>query len=75
MNWRYNPNTYAACVMDLDTGDVIWVGKGRVKADFVRFFEEIPVEYLSEVKAAAMDMNASYHLLVSEFAPIVNRPF
>ena len=27
---------YATCVMDLDTGDVPWVGKGRTKADFSR---------------------------------------
>ena len=29
---------YATCVMDLDTGDVLWVGKGRTKADFANFF-------------------------------------
>ena len=27
---------YATCVMDLDEGDVLWVGKGRTKADFSR---------------------------------------
>jgi len=62
-------HTYATCVMDLDTGDVIWVGKGRAKEDFARFFEEIPDEYLSEVKAVAMDMNASYNLLISAKLP------
>jgi len=55
--------------MDLDIGDIIWVGKGRVKDDFARFFEEIPAEYLSKVKAVAMDMNASYNLLISAKLP------
>ena len=60
---------YATCVMDLDTGDVPWVGKGRTKADFSRFFQEIDMNYLSEVEAVAMDMNASYNALVSEHMP------
>ena len=60
---------YATCVMDLDEGDVLWVGKGRTKADFSRFFQEIDMNYLSEVEAVAMDMNASYNLLVTEHLP------
>ena len=60
---------YATCVMDLGTGDVIWVGKGRTKADFAIFFQEIDVDYLSEVEAVAMDMNASYNALISENLP------
>ena len=32
---------YATCVMDLETGDVLWVGKGRTLSDFSKFFEEI----------------------------------
>ena len=60
---------YATCVMDLDTGDVIWVGKGRTKADFSIFFHEMDMDYLSEVEAVAMDMNASYNALISENLP------
>ena len=60
---------YATCVMDLDTGDVLWVGKGRTKADFSIFFQEIDMDYLSEVEAVAMDMNASYNALVNEHMP------
>ena len=60
---------YATCVMDLDTGDVLWVGKGRTKADFSNFFHEMDMDYLSEVEAVAMDMNASYNALVSEHMP------
>ena len=60
---------YATCVMDLDIGDVIWVGRGRAKADFAIFFQEMDMEYLSEVEAIAMDMNASYNALVSEHMP------
>ena len=60
---------YATCVMDLAEGDILWVGKGRSKADFARFFDEIDLDYLSEVKAVAMDMNASYNILVEKHLP------
>jgi len=62
-------HTYATCVMDLDEGDVIWVGKGRAIEDFRKFFEDIDIDYLSEVEAFAMDMNASYNKLVEEYLP------
>ena len=60
---------YATCVMDLVEGDVIWVGRGRSKADFARFFDEVELDYLAEVKAIAMDMNASYNILVEQYLP------
>lgn len=60
---------YATCVMDLTEGDILWVGRGRAKADFARFFEEFDLSYLSEVKAVAMDMNASYNILVEKHLP------
>ena len=65
-------HTYATCVMDLQTGEVLWVGSGRSKVDFAKFFDEIEPSFLTEVKAIAMDMNASYHLLVEEKLPGVD---
>ena len=62
-------HTYATCVMDLDTGEAIWAGKGRSKEDFKHFFEDMPEGYLSKVCAVAMDMNASYNILFTEKLP------
>lgn len=62
-------HSYATCVMDLETGDVLWVGKGRSLKDFAKFFEEIPSDTLSAVIAVAMDMNASYNQLVTKNLP------
>ena len=62
-------HSYATCVMDLETGDILWVGKGRTLKDFARFFEEIPSDALSAVIAVAMDMNASYNHLVTKHLP------
>ena len=55
--------------MDLELGDVIWVGKGRSAETFSRFFQDISPDYLNEVKAVAMDMNASFNLVVREYLP------
>lgn len=68
-------HTYATCVMDLTTGEVLWVGKGRSIEDFRQFFKEIDMDYLSEVKAFAMDMNASYNKLVEEYMPYADIVF
>lgn len=64
--------TYATCVMDLNLGEVLWVGKGRNMEEFRHFFEEYDMDYLSEVEAVAMDMNASYNLLFKEYMPQVD---
>ena len=40
-------HTYATCVMDLEEGDVLWVGKGRSKEAFRTFFEEYDLSLLS----------------------------
>ena len=62
-------HSYATTVMDIETGDILWVGKGRTLQDFARFFEEINPDTLLTVIAVAMDMNASYHKLVEEKMP------
>ncbi len=60
---------YATCVMDLDTGDILWVGEGRSMKDFEKFFEDVPADTLDAVIAVAMDMNASYNQLVAKHLP------
>ena len=60
---------YATSVMDLEKGELIWVGKGRTLSDFAKFFEDVSQHTLSAVIAVAMDMNASYNKLVTEKLP------
>ena len=62
-------HSYATCVMDLEQGDILWVGKGRAMKDFEKFFEDVPSDSLSAVIAVAMDMNASYNKLVTKDLP------
>lgn len=48
---------------------MLWVGKGCSKADYARFFEEVVPSFLTGIIAAAIDMNALYHLVVQEKLP------
>ena len=52
--------------MDLEQGDILWVGKGRAMKDFEKFFKDVPSDSLSAVITVAMDMNASYNKLVTK---------
>lgn len=62
-------HSYATSVMDIETGDILWVGKGRSINDFEKFFQETSPDTLSTVMAVAMDMNASYNRLVEKYLP------
>ena len=62
-------HSYATCVMDLEQGDILWVGKGRAMKNFEKFFEDVPSDSLSAVIAVAMAMNASYNKLVTKHLP------
>lgn len=64
-------HSYATSVMDIETGDILWVGKGRSINDFEKFFQETDPNTLSTVMAVAMDMNASYNRLVEQYLPQV----
>ena len=44
---------YATCVMDLDTGDVLWGGRGRMKVNFAVFFQNMDKNYLRDVEYAS----------------------
>ncbi|MBP3749853.1 MAG: transposase, partial [Ruminobacter sp.] len=37
-------HSYASCVMDLETGEILWVGQGRGMEDFRKFFKEYDME-------------------------------
>ncbi len=62
---------YATCVMDLETGFILWAGLGRSMADFEHFFKSIGLSLLSRLKAVAMDMNASFNRLFQKYCPKV----
>jgi transposase len=51
---------YATVIVDAMRKRVLWVGRGRAKADIRPFFELLGPEGRPQIKAVAMDMNAAY---------------
>jgi transposase len=51
---------YATVIVDALRKRVLWVGRGRGKADIRPFFELLGAEGCTQIKAVAMDMNAGY---------------
>lgn len=57
---------YATVVVDVERKRVLWVGRGRSRAEVRPFFELLGPERCAQVEAVAMDMNTAYDLEVRQ---------
>lgn len=62
-------HTYATVVVDLQTSRVIWVGKGKTISTLNEFFHLCGKEGCKQIKAVAMDQNASFETSVKNKCP------
>lgn len=60
---------YATVVVDVERKRVLWVGRGRSRAEIRPFFELLGPERCAQVRAVAMDMNTAYDLEVRAHCP------
>lgn len=60
---------YATVVVDPQRKRVLWVGRGRSRAEVRPFFELLGPEGCQRLRAVAMDMNAAYDLEVKRHCP------
>ena len=60
---------YATVVVDVERKRVLWVGRGRSRAEVRPFFERLGPERCAQVEAVAMDMNTAYDLEVRQHCP------
>ena len=60
---------YATVVIEPTRKRVLWVGRGRGREDVRPFFELLGSERCRRLRAAVMDMNASYELEVRRHCP------
>jgi transposase len=60
---------YATVVVDPERKRVLWVGRGRSRAEIRPFFELLGQERCAQVRAVAMDMNTAYDLEVRAHCP------
>lgn len=57
---------YATVVVDAQRKQVLWVGRGRSRAEVRPFFELLGPERCARIEAVAMDMNTAYDLEVRQ---------
>jgi len=60
---------YATVVVDPQRKRVLWVGRGRSRAEVRPFFEQLGPEGCARLRAVAMDMNTAYDLEVRQHCP------
>lgn len=60
---------YATVVVDVERKRVLWVARGRSRAEVRPFFELLGPERCAQVQAVAMDMNTAYDLEVRARCP------
>ncbi len=60
---------YATVVVDVERKRVLWVGRGRSRAEVRPFFALLGPERCAQVQAVAMDMNTAYDLEVRRHCP------
>ena len=62
-------HTYLTIVLDLETGRVVWVGKGRTEATLAGFFEQLTPEQRASIEAVASDMASGFRNAVEKACP------
>jgi transposase len=62
-------HTYLTTVLDLETGRIVWVGKGRTEATLASFFEELTPEQRNCIEAVASDMASGFRNAVEKACP------
>jgi transposase len=60
---------YATVVVDPERKRVLWVGRGRSRAEIRPFFEQLGPVRCAQIRAVAMDMNTAYDLEVRAHCP------
>ena len=62
-------HTYLTTVLDLETGRIVWVGKGKTESTLASFFDELTPEQRESIEAVAADMAAGFRNAVEKACP------
>ena len=65
----HNGRIYATIVVDLRSGHILWVRRGKSKKVVYDFIEHVGLEWMSHVKAISCDMNSDFCEAFKEKCP------
>lgn len=71
----HNGYKYATHIIDLDTGKVLWIQKGKKKKVVYDFIEHVGIEWMNHVEAIACDMNSDFEQAFRNKCPHINIVF
>ena len=66
---------YATHIIDLETGHVLWIAKGKKKQVVYDFIEHVGHEWMDNVEAVACDMNSDFQEAFEEKCPHIQPVF
>lgn len=56
----HNGRRYATHIIDMENGNILWIGHGKKKQIVYDFIEHVGMEWMSHVEAIACDMNSDF---------------
>lgn len=56
----HHGHIYATIIIDLETGHILWIAKGKKKEVVFQFMEYVGDEWMKHVEAVACDMNSDF---------------
>ena len=68
----HDGHKYATVVINLVSGEVIFLEEGKKKEQAINFFKAMGKEWMRRVKAVSMDMNAQYDSAFKEYYPEID---
>ena len=71
----HNGYQYATHIIDLETGHILWIEKGKDKQIVFDFIKHVGFEWMKNVKAVACDMNAGFYNAFKEKCPHIKVVF
>ena len=71
----HNGHKYATHIIDLETGHILWIAKGKKKQVVYDFIEHVGSKWMENVIAIACDMNSDFEKAFAEKCPHIKIVF
>ncbi len=67
-----HPHRFCTIVIDADTGELLYLEKGKSKAQVEGFMKFVGEDFMNHVEAVVMDMNNTYYPAISKAYPHID---
>jgi len=71
----HDGHKYAVVIVDMDTGNIVWLAHGKKKATVYDFIDFVGKEWMEGVEAVACDMNSDFQDAFEERCPHIKVVF